>query len=114
MENKTKVRFLIEDQYQAKDGKTVVEVLAVFPELEELNPGSGYLQPGFVLCYANFALPLTRIVPLFNDCFAESDSNGYFCTAHSNYIKGLKPATEEQYKELKNELETIGYNLEIL
>lgn len=112
-DQKTKVLFLIEDQYQTKDGQTVVELLAVFPELES-NTGSGYLQPGFVLCYANFALPSTRIVPLFNDCFAESDSDGCFCTAHSNYIKGLKPATEEQYNAVKNHLENIGYSLEIL
>lgn len=84
-DQKTKIRFLIEDQYETKDGQTVVEVLAVFPEIEE--------KPKFVMCYA---------------CLGQHSS------AHIDYVKGLKPATEEQYKELKNELETIGYNLEIL
>lgn len=85
-DQKTKVLFLIEDQYQTKDGKTVVEVLAVFPEIEE--------KPKFVMCYANL---------------------GQHSSAHVNYVKDLKPATEEQYKGLKEELENLfEYNLEIL
>lgn len=84
-DQKTKVRFLIEDQYQTKDRRTVVEVLAVFPDT--------YEKSGFLMCYARL---------------------GQHSYAHTDYLKGLKPATKEQYKELKNELETIGYNLEIL
>lgn len=85
-DQKTKVRFLIEDQYQTKDGQTVVEVLAVFPELKE--------KPKFVMCYAHL---------------------GQHSSAHIDYVKGLEPATEEQYKGLKEELENLfEYNLEIL
>jgi len=85
-DQKTKVKFLIEDQYQNKDGQTVVEVLAVFPEIEE--------KPKFVMCYAHL---------------------GQHSSAHIKHVKGLKPATEEQYKGLKEELENlIGYNLQIL
>ena len=86
MENKIKVLFLIEDQYQTKDGQTVVEVLAVFPEVP--------LKPKFVMCYA---------------CMGQHSS------AHIDYVKDLEPATEEQYKGLKEELENLfEYNLEIL
>ena len=85
-DQKTKVRFLIEDQYETKDGQTITEVLAIFPELEE--------KPKFVTCYAHL---------------------GQHSYAHTDYLKGLKPATEEQYKSLKEELENIvGHNLEIL
>lgn len=86
MENKTKVLFLIEDQYETKDGQTITEVLAVFPNT--------YEKSGFLMCYAHL---------------------GQHSYAHTDYLKGLKPAMEEQYKSLKEELENIvGYNLQIL
>ena len=86
MENKTKVLFLIEDQYETKDGQTITEVLAVFPNT--------YEKSGFLMCYAHL---------------------GQHSYAHTDYLKGLKPAMEEQYKSLKEELENIvGDNLQIL
>ena len=85
-DQKTKVRFLIEDQYQTKDGQTITEVLAVFPDT--------YEKSGFLTCYAHL---------------------GQHSYAHTDYLKDLKPAKEEQYKSLKEELENIvGYNLQIL
>jgi hypothetical protein len=85
-DQKTKVRFLIEDQYETKDGQTITEVLAVFSDT--------YEKSGFLMCYAHL---------------------GQHSYAHTDYLKSLNLATEEQYKSLKEELENIvGYNLQIL
>ena len=62
--------------------------------------------------------------------FPESHKNsqllplGHLCTCYShigqhsacsiNYVRGLKMATPKQYKDLASELESEGYDLEIL
>ncbi len=38
---------------------------------------------------------------------------GQHSACHPDYTKECKPATQEQYKDLKSELESIGYNLKI-
>lgn len=38
---------------------------------------------------------------------------GQHSACHPGYVRGLKKATPDQYKDLKEELESIGYNLEI-
>lgn len=59
------------------------EVLAVFPE--DRNPLNG-----MVTCYAH---------------------NGQHSECDLDYVETLEPASEEEYNDLKNELERIGYNL---
>lgn len=39
---------------------------------------------------------------------------GQHSVCHPDYAKECKPAKRKQYKDLKNELEQIGYNLEII
>lgn len=39
---------------------------------------------------------------------------GQHSTCHTDYFMECEPATPEQYKDLKEELESIGYNLTII
>lgn len=47
----------------------------------------------------------------FNTCYAHIVQHS---ACHPDYAKECKEATPEQYKDLKEELESIGYVLEIL
>ena len=38
---------------------------------------------------------------------------GQHTSVHKDYLKGRRKATEQEYSDLKQELESIGYNLEI-
>ncbi len=62
------------------------EILAIFPHTKH--------HTGFVLCYAHC------------DQHSGADYNGV--------VYNSRPATEEEYKDLKKELENIGYNLKIV
>ena len=62
------------------------EILAIFPHTTH--------HTGFVLCYAH------------TDQHSGADYNGV--------VYNSRPATEEEYKDLKKELENIGYNLKIV
>lgn len=105
----TNVRFLIEPkdgyQYSGKNmfshsvwtelstGKLIFgnpfnSVLAVFPNEKYSNAN-----PFTVMCYSHV---------------------GQHSAASPEYIKLCAPATPEQYADLKAELESIGYNLNIL
>jgi hypothetical protein len=44
------------------------------------------------------------------DCYMHI---GQHSSCDIEFAKGLKDASEEQYKDLKNELEEIGYNLDL-
>lgn len=44
-------------------------------------------------------------------CYSHTGQHSY---AAPEYIKGLKPATKEEYKDLASELEGQGYDLKIL
>lgn len=39
---------------------------------------------------------------------------GQHSTCHTDYFMECEPATEEQYRDLKEELENIGYNLTVI
>jgi len=39
--------------------------------------------------------------------------HGQHSACHVDMLDDLQDASEEQYKDLKNELETIGYNLDL-
>jgi len=82
--SKTKVLFLIEGIHE--------DVLAVFPKEYALNKKHQNYKTRF-LCYSTV---------------------GQHSICDVSYYKNLPPATAEQYKYLKEELESIGYNLEIL
>ena len=62
------------------------EILAIFPHTKYNNY--------FVLCYAH------------SDQHSGADYNGV--------VYNSRPATEEEYKDLKKELEIIGYSLKII
>lgn len=47
----------------------------------------------------------------FQNCYSHVGQHG---GCNPAYIAELKPATPEEYKDLKTELESIGYKLEIL
>ena len=79
---KTKVFFLIETEIE--NNEPTENVWAFFPELIE-NEGKD-----LYLCYAHI---------------------GQHSTASKEYAKLCKRANESQYKDLKKELESIGYNL---
>jgi hypothetical protein len=83
----TKVQFYIATYTPSElDEQPFSEVLAVFPEMPNKDNGFD--------CYANL---------------------GQHSICHSDFIKNnCKDATKEQYKDLFNELENIGYNLEVL
>lgn len=61
------------------------EVFAYFPNVE----GS----PGFKMCYSHI---------------------GQHSSCHPDYAKESRRATPEEYDSLKNELESIGYEIEII
>ena len=61
------------------------EILAIFPHTKYNNY--------FVLCYAHF---------------------GHTGADYNGVVYDSRPATEEEYKDLKKELENIGYNLKIV
>lgn len=60
--------------------------LAVFPEIITDRKGN-------LLCYAHL---------------------GQHSAAAPDYVKELRPATPAEYADLKSELESIGYNLEVM
>lgn len=49
--------------------------------------------------------------PNGSDMYACYSHIGQHALAHVDYIKECKPATPEQYADLKRELVSIGYNL---
>ena len=63
-------------------------VFAVFPNDKQFN---GY-RTDLVTCYAHI---------------------GQHSTCALEYFEGLRPATSKEYNDLKTELESLGYNLEI-
>lgn len=81
--HKTKVVFLIEP---TEDGKEAI--FAFFPKM-----------------YYNKELYKTTFT-----CYAHI---GQHSACHIDYIKECKEATPEQYADLKAELQSIGYNLQI-
>lgn len=60
---------------------------AIFPELIGTN------DPNTMLCYAHI---------------------GQHSTAHKSYLLVTRAATEQEYASLKEELESIGYNLKVV
>jgi len=82
---KTEVLFLLEAG--SKD-----EVFALFPEEHYYHKKHPDYKNVFS-CYAHI---------------------GQHRSCHIDYQKQCSPATPEQYKDLFNELESIGYNLEVL
>jgi len=68
-----------------KDSTT--DVFAFFPEMEYND------NPGIKTCYAHI---------------------GQHSACHIDYAAECKPADTEHYQQLKEELESIGYELEIL
>ena len=44
-------------------------------------------------------------------CYAHVGQHSYSCY---DYYRECKPATPEEYKDLKQELESIGYNVEVI
>jgi hypothetical protein len=83
---KTKVLFLLETD---SDTDATGEVFAYFPEE---NYGSE-ADPKLVICYAHI---------------------GQHSPCHPAYAEQCQTATPEQYADLKSELESIGYNLQVL
>jgi len=88
--HKTKVQFLIEKDFIDIHGETKQgDMFAVFPEAIRI----GSNQTKLTTCYAHI---------------------GQHSEACEEYINECTPATPEQYKDLKQELESLGYNLEII
>ena len=86
IEKPTKVQFLIHPSDETK------EVFAFFPKEQYFAKGQrGYNQT--FTCYAHI---------------------GQHSACHIDYAKGSKPATKEEYKSLKLELEGLGYVLDII
>jgi hypothetical protein len=81
---KTKVLFLLE---KAVEPDAYYDVFAFFPEMEY------NVNPNLKSCYAHI---------------------GQHSACHIDYAAGCSPATEVQYAALRDELESIGYELEIL
>jgi len=84
--SKTKVLFLIDNAENGGD------VFAVFPEEYAYHKSHPRYKTAF-MCYAHI---------------------GQHSACSTEYYKNCPPATAEQYKNLKEELESLGYNLEIL
>jgi hypothetical protein len=82
---KTKVKFLINDSNN--DDFIGGSLMAYFPEDKFNNT------PGLFTCYAHI---------------------GQHSACHIDYANECRPATPAEYKELKAELESIGYNLQIV
>ena len=82
--HKTKVIFLMEKP----EGDLPCNVFAFFPEGKY-----SHWENGTFSCYAHL---------------------GQHSACHIDYANECKEATPEQYKDLKTELEGIGYNLEIV
>lgn len=87
---KTEVIFLIEKDYDESDKETFVEnhIMAFFPK-ENYFP----YESDTKVCYAHI---------------------GQHSACHLDYANQCKEATEEEYKDLKTELESLGYNLKIV
>ena len=84
----TKVQFLIEKQ----EGELPCNVFAFFPEVHYYS----------------------KLHPAHNDNFSCYAHMGQHSNCHKEYAATCKEASPEQYKDLKAELESIGYNLEIV
>jgi len=85
---KTKVLFLLE----ISDEPGKYDVFALFPEEHAYHKDHPRHKTTF-MCYAHI---------------------GQHSACSTDYYKNCPPATPEQYKDLKTELESLGYNLEIL
>ena len=83
----TKVQFFIEHLTEETHEDTIIQVFAFFPN-EKYNS-----TPGLFTSYAHL---------------------GQHGACHVDYTKECKKATPEQYKDLKEELTSIGYNLKIV
>jgi len=83
--HKTKVLFLLEP----KQDDQPRDIFAYFPEIYHNKMNNSKM----LTCYAHI---------------------GQHSACHQDYANECKPATPEQYKDLFNELEGIGYNLEVL
>lgn len=66
------------------------DLFAIFPEDKDL---SRLLRHDIIQCYASI---------------------GQHSSASIGYIRDCVQATKEQYNDLKNELESIGYNLNVI
>lgn len=84
---KTDVKFLIEKP----EGNLPCSVFAFFPKEKYNNIGTD--ADKLFTCYAHI---------------------GQHSACHIDYVNECKQATKEEYKDLKEELESIGYNLNIL
>lgn len=89
MKQTTKVLFLI-DKPDIMNGEFEGIPFAYFPD--EIHSFNGY-RPDNRTCYSHL---------------------GQHSACHPDYAKQCRKATPEQYQHLKEELESIGYNLEIL
>jgi len=88
--HKTKVKFLIEKDEIGPNGQTFAgDVFAIFPE--ETRTGADRTK--------------------LTECYAHIGQHSEAC---EEYINECTPATEEQYKDLKQELESLGYNLTVI
>lgn len=61
--------------------------------------------------FAYFPNEMYDTTGILRSCYAHI---GQHSGCHPEYLKGCKKATPEQYNDLKTELESIGYNLEII
>jgi hypothetical protein len=87
--HKTKVKFLMEKDLITDDITLIGDVFAIFPE--ETRTGADRTK--------------------LTECYAHVGQHSEAC---EEYINECTPATPEQYKDLKQELESLGYNLEII
>lgn len=78
------VKFLMDDP----NSGTINDVFAFFPDQQYHNADTGHF-----MCYSHI---------------------GQHSACHTSYAKSCKEATQEQYAILKAELESIGYNLNVL
>lgn len=89
---KTKVQFLVHELPPTETGEvnTNKDLFAFFPDE---NYNYNLYGNDSKVCYAHF---------------------GQHSSCHIAYAKESRPATEEEYSDLKKELESIGYELEIM
>lgn len=93
----TKVKFLIdrpEDEFTGEHERGTTGVFAYFPEkIDLVDHWFDKNKTENRACYSHI---------------------GQHSGCHPDYANECKPATPEQYADLKKELEGLGYNLEII
>jgi hypothetical protein len=88
---KTKVQFLVNARQPENDDREQLDddLFAYFPEMLDSISGKVF----YYTAYSHV---------------------GQHSACHTEYAKESRPATPEEYAPLKAELESIGYNLEII